>query len=188
MDSLSAYRRRTHAATVRPCSGFTLLELMITLVIAMVLLMIAVPNLRHMILSSNLTDINNSLSGGLQFARTEAVSRQTNVAVAASAGQWQNGWLVEIPAVGSTAAVVLRRYPAIGPQYVVNAAAATSVTYQPQGSLQSPVDAVNGTCFTVSAVKNPSITPHYLQVMPAGMLNQVTNTTPPSSSCPKPSP
>lgn len=182
-----AIRSRGFAGALRACRGFTLLELIVTLVIAMVLTMIAVPSLRHMMVSGHLTDINNSLAGDLQFARTEAVSRQVNVSVAASAGGWQDGWKVEaMPATSTAVITVLRRYPGISTQYTVNAGAATSVIYQPQGSLQSPVNATTGTCFTISAAKAVGNKPHYLQVMPAGMLQQTTGSTPPSSSCPKP--
>lgn len=186
-----AIRSRGFAGAPRACRGFTLLELIVTLVIAMVLTMIAVPSLRHMIVSGHLTDINNSLAGDLQFARTEAVSRQVNVSVAASAGGWQDGWKVEaMPATSTAVVTVLRRYPRISTQYKVgatlNAAAATSVTYQPQGSLRLPDSAAVGACFTISASKAVGNTPLYLQVMRAGMLQQTKGKTPPSSSCPKP--
>lgn len=154
--------------------GFTLIELMITLAVAAILLMIAVPSFRHIIAETNLAGVSNDLAGDLQYARTEAASRQTDIAVTASSGGWQNGWSVEIPPAGTAAgasATVLRTHAAIPARYVVNAAPASSVTFQPQGSLPS---GSAGTCFTISASSGENNQPRFLQVLPAGMLQQTT--------------
>jgi type IV fimbrial biogenesis protein FimT len=165
--------------------GFTLIELMITLAVAAILLMIAVPSFKHILLETHLSDINSDLAGDLQYARTEAVSRQTNIAVAASSGSWQNGWTVQVPAASSTGtATVLRRHPAIPAQYVVNAAPASSVTYVSQGTL--PTGSA-GACFTISVPDGQNNQPRFLQVLPGGMLQQATGgTTPTLPNCTAP--
>lgn len=53
--------------------GFTLVELMITLAVAVVLIMIAVPSFKSITLSSKLTTTANDMVGALSTARMEAI-------------------------------------------------------------------------------------------------------------------
>jgi Tfp pilus assembly protein FimT len=149
--------------------------------------MIAVPSFRHILISTNLSNVNNDLAADLQYARTEAVSRQVNVAVAQSGGSWQNGWLVQIPSNSTSATAtptILRRHPAVPDQYVVTAASASSVTYVSQGTLPT---GSSGVCFTIHAQDGGNNEPRFLQVFPAGMLKQTTgSTTPTNPNCTAP--
>jgi type IV fimbrial biogenesis protein FimT len=146
--------------------------------------MIAVPSFRHILISTNLSNVNNDLVADLQYARTEAVSRQVAIDVASSSGGWQSGWTVEIPSASTAAgavATVLRSHVAIPSQYVLSGSA-SPVSFQPQGSSAA------GACFTVSAPGNAANTqPRFLQVLPAGMLQQTTSSTTPTG-CPAPAP
>lgn len=54
-------------------SGFTLVELMVTVAIAVILLVIGVPSFQTVIYSNRLTSAANELVAGLQSARAEAV-------------------------------------------------------------------------------------------------------------------
>jgi type IV fimbrial biogenesis protein FimT len=66
-------------------SGFTLYELMVTLLVAGVLLGIGVPSFKAATRNSNMTAAANDLITGLLAARAEAVKRQVPVTLCASA-------------------------------------------------------------------------------------------------------
>jgi len=82
-------------------SGFTLIELMITLVVAAVLLSIGAPSFSQFLASNRLTTQINNFAGALNTARSVAVTRNTSAGVcttnggaSCTVGPWQNGWLV----------------------------------------------------------------------------------------------
>ena len=86
-------------------SGFTLVELMITLVVAALVMGIAVPNLRTFIQNSRITTQGNGILTDLAMARSEAIKRNAPIVVCpsaaptvaaptCSAGSWERGWLV----------------------------------------------------------------------------------------------
>lgn len=96
LDSLSGPRSRLPAM-----AGFTLVELMVTLVVAAVVLGIAVPNFTGMVNSSRLAAQANELVTGIQLARSEAIRLNRQVRFCGStdgvncvaAGDWTQ-WLV----------------------------------------------------------------------------------------------
>jgi len=64
--------------------GFTLIELMFTIVIVGVLLALSGPNLRDFMRNSRITSSANDLLGDLHVARTEAIKRRQTVTLCAS--------------------------------------------------------------------------------------------------------
>lgn len=92
-------------------SGFTLIELMVTLSILAILLGIGVPSFRSMIEGNRITTVANDLVGALQFSRSEAVKRGTAITLCASndqstcSGTWVNGWVARNTATADTVRV-----------------------------------------------------------------------------------
>jgi type IV fimbrial biogenesis protein FimT len=67
--------------------GFTLIELMITIFIGALLLAIAVPSFQSTIASNRLATQTNDLVGALNYARSEAITRNTRVRLCRAANE-----------------------------------------------------------------------------------------------------
>lgn len=113
--------------------GFTLYELLITVLVIGVILSLGVPNFREFTANSRMTATANDLHGALLLARTEAARTKGNVSVCASnaavlprtcaSTSFDEGWIVFTDATSATddtpnlavdgADVLLRAYPAI---------------------------------------------------------------------------
>lgn len=83
--------------------GFTLIEMMITLVIAAILITAAVPNFKEFIINNKLTTQVNAFITALHVARAEAIKRNLAVTVCKSedgascsdnANGFEQGWLI----------------------------------------------------------------------------------------------
>lgn len=76
----------------RRSGGFTLVELMITIIVLAVLVSLGAPYLQQMIINNRLTTEVNSLVAGLQYARSEALRRNTVITIGATGTDWSGGW------------------------------------------------------------------------------------------------
>ena len=81
--------------------GFTLIELMITLVILSILAGIAYPSFDRSIQNNRLTSQTNRLLAAFKFARSEAAANGASITVCSSsdratcdAGNWSNGFII----------------------------------------------------------------------------------------------
>ena len=102
----------------RPARGFTLVELMITIFVAAILITLALPSFRELVLSNRVTQSTNALLTDLNLARSEAVHRGTLVALINANGvgsnNWSNGWTVAADsAFNGTFATTLRSNPGV---------------------------------------------------------------------------
>ncbi len=82
---------------LRPSKGFTLIELMVTLVVMAVVAAIAFPNFQQLIRSSRVSTANNAVIGLVNLARTEAIRSGKGGGVCGSStgascdGAWAQG-------------------------------------------------------------------------------------------------
>lgn len=145
--------------------GFTLIELMVTLSVAAILLLVAIPSFKGVISHTNVGSAHDALVSAMRYARTEAVTRGTPVVVAASSsgGAWNDGWTVK-PA---TAATVLRAQDAFPARYTMSATPAKAqVKFDSQGA------ADNGLCFTIADTEAGSAGKmRYVKVLPSGSIH-----------------
>jgi type IV fimbrial biogenesis protein FimT len=76
-------------------TGFTLIELMVTVVIAGIVLGIGIPSFNESIRNSRLTTSANELITALNLAKSEAIKRGVQVTMtrkSASSKHWEEGW------------------------------------------------------------------------------------------------
>ena len=66
-------------------AGFTLVELVVTMVIAAVLLVVAIPSLEDAVLNTKLRAQSNAFLASLYLARSEAIKRNARVVVCKTA-------------------------------------------------------------------------------------------------------
>ncbi len=92
-------------------SGFTLIELMITLFIVGILLAVGVPSLKTFMQGNQLVAATNELISALHLARSEAIKINARVSICessdgktcANSGSWKEGWIVFVDANGDLA-------------------------------------------------------------------------------------
>ena len=83
-------------------TGFTLVELMVTIVVAAVVLTVAIPSFKEIIDNNRLVTQVNAFTTSLATARSEAIQRALQVTVCKStngtscttSGNWEQGWIV----------------------------------------------------------------------------------------------
>jgi type IV fimbrial biogenesis protein FimT len=83
-------------------TGFTLVEMMVTLAVGIIILAIGVPAFINMLSTNLAAGYANDLVGAIRLARSEAVKRGSSVTICASnatqtncsGNDWNNGWIV----------------------------------------------------------------------------------------------
>lgn len=115
--------------------GFTLIELMVTLVIAAIVLGLGVPSFSNLIKNNRLTAAANDYIAAVNLARSEAIHRGARVNIEAlvpgvAGNEWGGGWKVAIEG-GAT----LRSFDALDTRLTLDAVeGVTKIQYDSQGA------------------------------------------------------
>ncbi|PIB63708.1 GspH/FimT family pseudopilin [Pseudomonas sp. 2822-17] len=80
--------------------GFTLIELLLGLIVSGILAHLAVPGFAGLLESQQRQSAAQSLTNGLRFARTEAITRNRAVVIHALDDDWSRGWRVIVDISG----------------------------------------------------------------------------------------
>lgn len=114
-------------------SGFTLVELVVTMAVVAILASMAVPSFRNMMAQSEMRAVSTALSLSMTRARSEATKRSATITVARKSGQWTSGWEIKDPAN----VVVAEQGPVT---HVTFSSAPASVVYLSSGRVRGNPD------------------------------------------------
>jgi len=88
-------KKSLHAAGKN--AGFTIIELMVTMVLGAVLMAVGIPSVRTFLRNAELTSASNNLIAAVNAARGEAMKRGSNAMIIPKPGiGWSRGWVVFI--------------------------------------------------------------------------------------------
>ena len=128
------------ALTFRKNAGFSLIELMVSVVVLGILASIAVPSFQAWIRNTQIRNAAESIANGLQRARAEAVSRNTNTSFVMGT---DSSWTISVVNPAST---IDQRLASEGSKNVTRTVlptGATTVTFSNVGLVVPNADASN---------------------------------------------
>jgi type IV fimbrial biogenesis protein FimT len=171
---MSVFARDSMSASARH-KGFTLIELMLTLLVMAIVLTLAVPSFTGIIRNTRATTDVNTLVSALQLARSEAVKRGTEVSVTATdATSLASGYCVKLGGAGVACSAPdatpdnrLRVYDAIESDFN---AVASEVVFNRMGELVS----ANALTISIAPYGCPTGKADALRQLQIGLGGQVT--------------
>lgn len=126
-------------------SGFTLIELMVTLAVAAILLTVGIPSFRDFIMNNRLSSQANEFAAAVNLARSAAISKQRNAYITSKSGtNWATGWYVWVddPNTGTLNSMdaneVLREAQPFTATTTFTSAGKTQFRYSPSGLVDGP--------------------------------------------------
>ncbi len=149
----------------RKYHGFTLVELILTLVVIGIVLAVGLPGITRMKERSELITASSSLVAALNLARSEAARRGQNVEVRAQSNDqtnWEAGWDVQYLDPVTNNNVLIRTFPATSANLQISTDGA-NITFLPTGGVATV------RCFDISASSGSGV--RSVPVTAAGRVN-----------------
>lgn len=110
-------------------SGFTLIELMLTLAVLGILTTLAVPSFSSYIANQRVKAAAYDLLATLNYARSEAIKRNDTVTVTSNASGWSEGWAI------SAGGVDIQTYDPESTVAITEGNTLTAITYGGNGRI-----------------------------------------------------
>ena len=151
-------------------AGFTIIELMIVMVIVGVMVSLAGPSMRDLIIRTRLKSAASDLHQSLMYARSEAIMRNAAVQVVPNnTSDWALGWSVKVQA-GGTVLSVQDAYPNVNFRTANSAYTTVSplaaITFSGTGRESGSAGA--GVAVVVSSTAYPQIHARCVVIDPSG--------------------
>jgi len=123
-------------------AGFTLIEALVTMTVAVVLTAVAVPSFKLTFQNNHMISQSNDLLGAMLYARSEAIELNTNVTVCSStdgtscsaSAAWASGWITKYTD-NAGFIHILRVEPAISGGNTLTSSFGASVVFGSNGML-----------------------------------------------------
>ncbi len=100
MAGYAVYKQTTQSRKPIETNGFSLIDLLFTLVLSSILLGLAFPSYRHFIIEVRLLALTERMASAINYARSEAIKRHRIIILCKSRngktceGQWRDGWII----------------------------------------------------------------------------------------------
>lgn len=164
--------RRYEEAQARRASGFTIIELMITVAVVGVLAAMALPSMNNYVRGQRVKTASFEMFATMSLARSEAIKRNGNVVITQETGGWQDGWIV------TSGGDTLRSQGAFSGVAVSSDPAVTAVTYSRDGRITTTPATSTTITFTVNGdPSSPDISPRCISVGVTGLPTSRLSTT-----------
>jgi type IV fimbrial biogenesis protein FimT len=100
--------------------GFTIIELMMTLVIASILASVALPSFLTTIENNQLASQSNVFVGTVAMARSESIKQGATITIISNSGtDWSDGWCLSVGTANCNGTVI-QKYPPVAGQLTLS--------------------------------------------------------------------
>lgn len=152
--------------------GFTLVEVMVTIVILGIITAFALPSMTNFVRDQRVKAAAQDVFATLLFARSEAIKRAADINVNPVATDWAGGW--SVAASGTN----LKVQSSIG-GVAISGPASGALVFRRDGRLSGSVP-----IFVVSALGSTQVTARCIRIDPSGRASILTDTNGiPSDGC-----
>ncbi len=145
-----------------PSSGFSMTELLITIIIVGILAAIAVPSYTAFVATQRIKTASFDLVSTLTLARSEAIKRNVNVTVTRTGSSWESGWSVTTTTPPPVSTITLSVHDPVTGTTIAGPA---NVTYAANGRLTGTASTLH---FEISSITRPSATARCISIDPSG--------------------